>query len=497
MKKKRVFLTGAGGTMGNAALKELLKSERSTEHDIVILDLPSERSRKRLKPFENTAGLEIVWGDLTNYNDVLKCVSGADYVLHGAALISPAADHNPELAWKVNLGSIENILKAIKSQPDPNAVKLVTIGTVAATGDRLPPIHVGRIGDPLKPSIFDMYACSKIAAERLVAESGLKHWVSLRQTYITYPDMVLEPIMFHQPLNTCLEICTEYNAGLVFANVLADDIPEDFWRRFYNIGGGPSARITYIDLLKKVFAQSGKDYREIFDRNWFTLRNFHCHWYEDSHVLNQYLRHQVEGIDEYLETQEKSMSVIQKIAARLTSAAVMKNRVFAPLAREHVDSPLSWAENNMDMRITAFYKSREALENIPDWDINMPEKPSRFNYTRLDHGYDESKPSEGLDLEDMQSAAEFRGGTCLSQQMAAGDLYTRLSWQCAFEHKFEASPNLVLKGGHWCPECAPPGWNFDEESKRNPFLAQVWYPNHDHDEHNFYPEDCWKDILTN
>ena len=68
--------------MGNAALKELLKSERSTEHDIVILDLPSERSRKRLKPFENTAGLEIVWGDLTNYNDVLKCVSGADYVLH-------------------------------------------------------------------------------------------------------------------------------------------------------------------------------------------------------------------------------------------------------------------------------------------------------------------------------------------------------------------------------------------------------------------------------
>jgi nucleoside-diphosphate-sugar epimerase len=95
LKKKQIFLTGAGGTMGNAALKELLKPERSAKHDIVILDLPSERSLKRLKPFENTPGLEIVWGDLTNYDDVLKCVSGADYVLHAAALISPAADHNP------------------------------------------------------------------------------------------------------------------------------------------------------------------------------------------------------------------------------------------------------------------------------------------------------------------------------------------------------------------------------------------------------------------
>ena len=44
----------------------------------------------------------------------------------------------------------------------------------------MPPIHWGRVGDPIKPSMFDYYAVSKVAAERYVIESGLKYWVSLR-----------------------------------------------------------------------------------------------------------------------------------------------------------------------------------------------------------------------------------------------------------------------------------------------------------------------------
>jgi len=45
------------------------------------------------------------------------------------------------------------------------------------------------------------------------------------------------------------------------------------------------------------------------------------------------------------------------------------------------------------------------------------------------------------------------------------------------------------------PAPPPPGWNFDEEARRNPFFAQVWTPNHDPEENNVYPEDCWKDIV--
>jgi hypothetical protein len=41
---------------------------------------------------------------------------------------------------------------------------------------------------------------------------------------------------------------------------------------------------------------------------------------------------------------------------------------------------------------------------------------------------------------------------------------------------------------------APP-WDFDQQAKVNPFLAQVWHADHDPDEDNFYSEESIHDIL--
>ena len=96
MSKQRVFLTGATGGMGLASLKEMLKD--ADKQDIVILARDSEKNRKILAPYGNTAGLEIVWGDLNDYDVVLKCVKDCDLVLHIAAFVSPAADYHPRQA---------------------------------------------------------------------------------------------------------------------------------------------------------------------------------------------------------------------------------------------------------------------------------------------------------------------------------------------------------------------------------------------------------------
>ena len=40
--------------------------------------------------------LEVVWGDMVDYDTIKKCVDGADYVLHIGAMVSPAADKYPE-----------------------------------------------------------------------------------------------------------------------------------------------------------------------------------------------------------------------------------------------------------------------------------------------------------------------------------------------------------------------------------------------------------------
>ncbi|MDE5874179.1 MAG: NAD(P)-dependent oxidoreductase, partial [Muribaculaceae bacterium] len=135
---------------------------------------------------------------------------------------------------------------------------------------------------------------------------------------------------------------------------------------------------------------------------------------------------------------------------------------------------LDWlSRDDCEEKIEAYFGSREEQSGIGGWKEFELRRPSE-NPLRLSHGYDETKPETELCIDDMREAARFRGGECLSDKMAKGDLDTPLKWRCAFGHEFEATPRLVLKGGHWCKDCLPAPWRYAEEARVNPFLAQVW-----------------------
>lgn len=53
-------------------------------------------------------------------------------------------------------------------------------------------------------------------------------------------------------------------------------------------------------------------------------------------------------------------------------------------------------------------------------------------------------------IEKMHEIAETRKGKCLSTSYK--NVFTKLKWQCANGHEFEAIPKHVLNG-HWCPNC--------------------------------------------
>ena len=289
--KKTVFLTGATGTMGHAGLVEL--SKRLDRFNITLLARPSKINKEKLAAYEAMAGIRIVWGDLTNYQDVLNGVMGADYVLHVGGMVSPAADYFPKKTLKVNTTAAQYIVDAVKAQPNSDRIKVVYIGSVAQTGHRNAPVHWGRTGDPINISVYDHYAISKTIAERIFVESGIKHWACLRQTGILCPELLFkgsDPITFHVPLDGVLEWATAEDYGRLLANVCEEEVPDEFWNRFYNISSGPSFRLTNYEFESKLLKAIGCPAPEkIFEPNWFAIRNFHGQWYTDSDLLEGYL----------------------------------------------------------------------------------------------------------------------------------------------------------------------------------------------------------------
>lgn len=492
--KKTVFLTGSSGNMGFAAFEELYK--RKDMYHIVLLNLDNEIGRKKFEKYKYDCDVELHWGDLTVYEDVLKCVNGADYVLHVGGMVSPTADYYPKKTLFTNVTAMKNIIKAVKAQEDPDSVKVVYIGSVAQTGDRNPPVHWGRTGDPIQISVYDHYAISKTIAERLLADSGLRYWVSLRQSGILYPNILknMDPIMFHVPINGALEWTTIEDSGRLCAKVCNESVPEEFWRRFYNISSGSDYRLTnyeFEQMLLDAIGMKGKNnVKKLFDCKWFILQNFHGQWYTDADVLENYLhfRHNV-PVKEYFKKLSKNAPVYFKLSG-VAPKVLLKKYLMKPIAHTVMYGTQAWVANNMKDRITAFYGSCEKYDNIGNWDSFEVIIPDKNEMSYLDHGYDESKEFSSLGIDDMQKAAVFRGGECLSKKIGK-DMYTPIKWKCQCGHEFEMSPNLVLKGGHWCPQCLPMPWEYDKIAKGNDFFAQVWYAHHEKDENNVYGEDIF------
>jgi nucleoside-diphosphate-sugar epimerase len=506
VKKQVVLLTGASGSMGFETFKLLW--EKRELYDIVLLLRPTKKNRKNFRKYERQAGirgvsgrgagrdrgkrgktfagqgLKIVWGDALNREDVVESCRGIDWCLHTMALISPEADRNPEMAELVNARGTRYLVEAIEEE-DPEHIRMVFVGSVAEYGDRLPPVHVGRTGDPVIPSIFDHYAITKIKGELAVMQSRINHRVSLRQTFIMIPDLfsLMDPIMFHQPIHSFMENVTARDAGRLMVNCLEIPDDSDFWGGYYNISGGPGCRTTFLEFLEGIYSMLGIRYRKVMERRWFALKNFHMQYFEDAGKLNDYLHHWDGG-----QTME---SYLQEVWNRLPwylKATAWGTRYIPPF-RGFVEAAtrkqlkrlahrkggtMYWVEQNDTGHINAFYGSREAFQSIPGWDQQKPSMDPSLDhnmaYTRLDHGYDESKVE--IQLRDLHQAASFRGGSLVSEKWD-GNLQVTIPWKCCQGHVFKMTPHAVLKGGHWCMECISPPWDYSMMALKNSFAAQV------------------------
>ena len=480
MNRQVVLLTGASGSMGFEAFQLLWK--KRDQYKIVLFLRPSAKNKKGFQKYEGE-DLKIVWGDVQNREDVIKACRGIDWCLHTMALISPEADRRPEMAHVVNAQGTQYLVEAIEAEA-PDRIKFVYIGSVAEYGDRLPPVHVGRTGDPILPSIFDYYAISKINGELTVMESKIRCRVSMRQTFIMIPGLfsLMDPIMFHQPIHSFMENITGRDAGRLLVKCLDMEEDSSFWGGYYNISGGPLCRTTFLEFLDTIYRMLGIDYRKVMDRNWFALKNFHMQFYEDSGKLNEYLHHWEGGytMEDFFNAVWKKLPWYLKATAWSTKHIPPYKWLVQKITKGQLkklcnkpDGTQYWIRHGEKAKINAFYGSLEKYKAIPGWEGELPSLDQNQPHQRLNHGYDETK--EVLELDDLQKAAEFRGGLLTSDSWT-GAMDEKLSWHCCQGHAFKLTPHSVLKGGHWCLDCIAPPWNYDAFLDKNRFASQVVNP---------------------
>lgn len=468
---RTVLLTGATGNWGRATLRAF---RERPDIRVRAFALASAADDAVLAEFEGMPNLEVVRGDLTRFADVRAAIAGVDVVLHVGAIVSPYADARPDLARRVNIGSMQNIIRAVKGLPDPGAVAVVGIGSVAETGDRQEPVHWGRVGDPLRVSHFDEYGQTKIVAERLLVDSGLPKWAWLRQTGIFHPGMleIRDPIMTHSPFAGVMEWATAEDSARLLVGAASADVPERFWGGVYNIGGGEQWRLTNWQLQALIASAMGvRDIRRWYDRNWFALKNFHGQWYTDSDRLNELIPFREDTVADAMARAIASVPAAVRSAGKVPPW-IVKNLVMRPLTRKPRGTMAAVRDRRVD-EVAASFGSWEAWAGIGDWSTFVVPDPSRTPRD-LDHGYDESKPQPAWTVDDLAEAADFRGGVLLSGSMDSPA--TPLVWRCALGHTFAGSPRLILSAGHWCPDCVRDPVGYAHQAETNQHLAQVEAP---------------------
>lgn len=469
----RVFLTGATGNWGRQILEEI--RARASPIDVTALVRPTPRDLEVIRGYEDMRNLHVVFGDLTDYATIERCVRGVDYVLHVGAAVSPTVDDNPGLAMRVNPTAVQNIVDAVRAQPDPSRIAVVGVGSVAETGDRAEPHHWGRVGDPLRASVFDEYAQSKIVAEKILVDSGLPKWVWLRQTGIFHPGVleIRDPIMTHSPFAGVMEWASVEDSARLMVNICSTEVPAEFWNDIHNIGGGEGWRLTNWELQTQMTKALGvKDVRRWYEREWFATKNFHGQWYTDSDQLQELIPFREDTFQGALQRAVAANPGL-RLAGKIPPS-IVKNLIMKPLALRPRGT-MRYIKDGDDRGISAFFGSRAAWEQIGGWDTFWPPRPSRVP-TTIEHGYDELKPRSAWDLPDYRDAAAFRGGKLLSTSATKGDLSASLSWMCAEGHSFTGSARLVLRGGHWCPKCVLAPEVYPDQASQNPFLAQLELP---------------------
>lgn len=333
-----VLLTGAAGTVGHHTLEQLIDQN----YNVTVIERKNKKTIKRLKPYLDK--ITLIWGDITDTVLINELVKGQDAVIHLAGLIPPYADEWPELTRRVNYFGTKNIVDAISKYNEQ--CFLMFSSSISVYGDRVSNYNI-KVNDKLKHSEGDYYAFIKIKTEEMIEESDINYTIFRLTAIMDVPE--IDPLMFHMPLDTKLEIATARDTARAFVNGIKHINALN--KHIYNLGGGESCRTTYRDFLKECFKIYGLNYSRL-DELAFAEKNFHCGYYSDGYILNDIVDFRQDTLDSYYQYLRSHVGTFKRILTSIFSYFIL-------LKLNRSSEPKRALKENSKILIKRFFNVKE------------------------------------------------------------------------------------------------------------------------------------------
>ena len=168
MSAKRVLVIGSNGLLGQKVAELLV---RGSAYTITLASLQS-------KPVRQLLSVEYMPLNITSKKDVKQAVFSCepDVIVNCAAMTNvDACEHERELAWKINVGGVENIIEAARRN---NAM------VVHVSSDYIFDGKLGPYTEDDRPEPLSYYGKTKLASENALRASGLDHLIA--RTMVLY-----------------------------------------------------------------------------------------------------------------------------------------------------------------------------------------------------------------------------------------------------------------------------------------------------------------------